>query len=81
MDLNEYRKKCSNASTKLAIYGTWWAVKWDEKDLVKYNGSVYIPFAIRLDYKKGEEVKVAILHDLKSNTEYNALLKDVTENV
>lgn len=77
MELNEYRKKCSSASTKLAIYGTWWAVKWDEKDFVKYKGSLYIPYAIRINYKKGEEVKVAILHDKNTDTEYNVWLNEV----
>lgn len=80
MELNAYRKKCSAASVKLAVYGSWWSVNWESKDLVKFRGSTYIPHSLRFNYSKGKEVNVAILHDLKSNTEYSMPLEDVNEN-
>lgn len=80
MDINTYRKKCGAISVKLAIYGAWWAVNWDANELVKYKGGIYIPYSLRLNYSKGKEVYVAILHDLKTNTEYSKPLGDIEEN-
>lgn len=80
MELNEYRKKCSAVSVKLAIYGAWWAVKWEDKNLVKHKDSLYIPYAISFRYIKGKEYPFAILHDLRSNTEYNVPLEEVENN-
>lgn len=80
MELNEYRKKCSATSVKLAVYGAWWAVPWEDRHLVKYKDSSYIPYAISFRYIKGKEYPFAVLHDLRSNTEYSVPLEDVTEN-
>lgn len=80
MDRNEYLRKCQKASSIIAAKGVWWQVNWESKDLVKYRGSIYIPHSLRFNYSKGKEVNVAILHDLKSNTEYSMPLEDVNEN-
>lgn len=80
MELNEYRKKCGEVSVILAVYGAWWAVKWEQSKLVKYKGGIYIPYAISFRYIKGKEYPFAVLHDLKSNTEYSVPLEDVIEN-
>ena len=80
MDRNEYLKKCQKASSVIAAKGVWWQVNWEPTDLVKYNGDLRVPHAYRIDFKSGVPLHIAILHDLRSNTEYNVELEKVTAN-
>ena len=80
MDRNEYLRKCQKASSVIAAKGVWWQVEGEPADLVKYRGDLRGPHAYRIDFKSGEPIHIAILHDLKSNTEYTARLDMVTAN-
>ena len=79
MDRNEYLKKCQLASFKTDYMGTWWAVKWDETDLVRWRGELYVPVDYMFGFKQGNVTGVAILHSTKTNSVVHAMLKEVEE--
>ena len=71
--------KCSAASIKLEQAGAWWAVEWKPEDLVTWREGLYIPYDFRFGFKAGKPMNIAVIHDLRSNTEYHAPLSDVIE--
>lgn len=80
MERNDYLKLCQKASVKIAIFGNWYGVEWAQNELVKYKESLYIPFAYRMDFKSGEALHIAILHDRRTNTEVSVRMDQVKEN-
>lgn len=79
MDRNEYLRKCQLASYKTDYAGAWWAVKWDEKDLVRWRGDLFIPMDFRFGFLQGNATNIAILHSPKTNSVVNAALKEVED--
>ena len=83
MDRNDYIRKCQQTSIKTDYAGAWWAVEWNDDDLVTYTGESnlpkgkYIPFDYRFGFKRGEPTHVAILHSLTSSTEYTVRLSEI----
>ena len=80
MERNEYLKKCQLASFKTDYMGTWWAVKWDETDLVRWRGELYVPVDYMFGFKSGNVTGVAILHSTKANSVVYAALREVENN-
>ena len=80
MERNEYVLMCQKASFKTAFSGAWWKTKWNPDELVKYQEKKFVPVDYRFGFEKGKPIHLAILHDLESNTEYTALLKDIQKN-
>lgn len=79
MDRNKYLKKCQLASYKTDYVGAWWAVKWDEKDLVRWRGDLYVPVDYMFGFKQGNATGIAILHSVKTNCVVNAALAEVED--
>lgn len=77
MERNDYIRLCQQASLKTDYAGVWWAVKWDEGDLVRYKGDLYVPVDYRFNFQHGVPQHTAILHSVKSNSVQDARLAEV----
>ena len=70
-------KLCQTASFKTDFAGAWWAVHWNESELVRWRGNLYVPVDYRFGFRRGEVTGVAILHDPTAYAEYHAPLHEV----
>lgn len=80
MERNDYIRLCQRASLKTDYAGVWWAVNWDESDLVRWRGGLYVPFDYRFGFKAGTVTGVAILHSTRTHSVVEAALKEVEES-
>ena len=79
MERNEYLKKCQLASYKTDFAGAWWAVQWDENDLVRWRGDLYVPVDYMFGFRQGNVTGVAILHSVRTNSVVHAALREVED--
>lgn len=77
MERQKYIALCQQASYKTGSTGVWWKVRWNSDELVLFRGTRYVPVDYRFGFTDGSPRHIAILHDMKSNTEYQALLSEV----
>ena len=80
MDRQKYIEMCQKASFKTDYAGAWWNVRWNDEELVIWNGDKYVPVDYRFGFRNGNATHVAIIHSLKSNAEYHTPLKQIMEN-
>ena len=77
MERNDYIRLCQKASLKTDYAGVWWAVKWNESDLVRWRGGLYVPVDYKFNFQHGVPQHTAILHDTESYSVINARLAEV----
>lgn len=80
MERDKYLKLCQRASYKEAYAGAWWEVKWDDTELVRWRGDLYVPFDYRFGFQAGAVTGVAILHSTRTHSVVEAALKEVEES-
>ena len=80
MERDKYLNLCQRASYKEAYAGAWWAVKWDDTELVRWRGDLYVPFDYRFGFQSGTVTGVAILHSTRTHSVVEAALKEVEES-
>lgn len=73
MERDKYLKLCQRASYKEAYAGAWWAVKWDETELVRYKGDLYVPFDYRFGFQAGNVTGVGYLQEADAQREMPTL--------
>lgn len=78
MERTLYLKMAQYASAKTKQSGSWWAVTWEDSDLVIFKGTKYVPWKYVMGFDiNGKATHQCLIHDLHSNTEYNVLLSEV----
>ena len=77
MERKEYVELCQMASIKTYFSGAWWRTHWNLEELVSWNGGKYVPVDYRFGFLKGKPQHLAIIHDLKANTEYTVKLEEI----
>lgn len=77
MERQEFIRMCQKASFKTDVAGSWQFVRWNDDELVAWRGGKFVPIDYRFGFRKGEATHLAILHDLKANTEYTVRLAEV----
>lgn len=79
MERDKFILLCQKASFKQHFSRAWWQTKWNDDELVSWNGSKYVPIDYRFGFQKGTPRHLAIVHDLKADCEYTILLSEIEE--
>ncbi len=77
MDRTAFLQLCQRASYKADTVGAWWLMNWEPQELVSWKGVAYVPVDYRFGFHKGQARHLAILHDLRSNTELTVRLEEI----
>ena len=77
MERKEYVELCQRASVKAYFSGAWWRTHWNPEELVIWGSEKYVPVDYRFGFLKGKPQHLAIIHDLKANTEYTVKLEEL----
>lgn len=77
MERQKFIMMCQRASYKIDMVGGWRFVRWNDDELVSWRNGKFVPIDYRFGFRKGEATHLAIIHDLKANSEYTVRLSEI----